>query len=76
MQITCEHDPVNRRKIYTIILPDEILESIRLDEIDRQVIRSKIEHNSDILQSLQIIAFRHEQQYGSRLEKPETEKDV
>ncbi len=66
MNIKIEEDMYNDSKVYTVTVPNRDIAHINFDQLDSAVIAEKAEHGSDVLQSLQIIFFRYEQQFGSR----------
>lgn len=57
-----EYDFEHARHVYTVIVPDADLVSINLDRLDRAVLAEPVKTAADILQVLQILAFRQQQQ--------------
>lgn len=62
--ITVEHteDPLSSEQIYTVRVPMKDLVGIDLDRIDRAVLAEPASTAADVLQNLQILAFRQSQQ--------------
>jgi hypothetical protein len=62
--ITVEHteDMMTGDQTFVVKLPRKDLVDIKLDKFDQAVINSPVETAADILQSLQILAFRQSQQ--------------
>ena len=57
-------DPETGDRRFEGIVPRKSLMNIKLDHIDRLVLSSPEYSAADILQSLQLLAFREQQQFG------------
>jgi hypothetical protein len=61
--VTKEMHPIDKEDVYIVRVPHKDLMTIDLDPIDRAVISEPVETAADILQNLQILAFRQSQQH-------------
>jgi hypothetical protein len=55
-------DLASNSDVYTVRVPRADLDAIKLDPIDKMVLGEPMENAADVLQNLQILAFRQSQQ--------------
>lgn len=60
--ITVTQEKLPNEIVYVVRVPVKDLQEIQLDAFDRAVMNSPANGTADVLQNLQILAFRQEQQ--------------
>lgn len=61
--VTRENDPFSNDNVYVVRVPRRDMRDIDLDPIDRAVLAEPVVTAADVLQNLEILAFRQAQQH-------------